>query len=67
MVGDHFQHQCADFIPVAHQREQQPVGVIQLRPVELAVAQIGELLDLGSTEVVASDGRGHLVVAGFDA
>jgi hypothetical protein len=37
---------------VANQREQQPVGVVEPGAVELAVAEIDQLLDLCGTEVV---------------
>ena len=66
VIGDHFQHQCADFVTVADQGKQQPVGVIELRPVEPAVAEIGELLDLCGAEVAAGDGVDHPAIAGPD-
>ena len=66
VIGDHFEHQCADFISVANQGKQQPVGVIELCAVELAVAEVGELLDLCGAEVAAGDGLSHLAIGGLD-
>ena len=55
-----FQHQRADLVAVANQREQQPVGVIKFGPIELAVVKLGKLLDLCGAEVVTCDGLRHL-------
>nr|WP_300337389.1 hypothetical protein [Accumulibacter sp.] len=52
MIGDHFEHQRADLVAVANQREQQPVGVAESGAIELAVAEIDELVDLSGMEVV---------------
>jgi hypothetical protein len=46
VIGDHLEHQRADLVAVANQREQQPVGVVEAGAVELAVAEIDQLLDL---------------------
>lgn len=62
MVGDDFQHQGADLVAVADEREQQAVGVVQARAVELAVGDAGQLLHLRSAEVVRQDGLHHLAV-----
>lgn len=67
VIGDHFQHQRADLVAVANQGEQQPVGVIEFGTVELAVAEIGKLLDLCAAKVVTGDGISHLAIAGLDA
>jgi hypothetical protein len=67
VIGDHFQHQRAHLVAVANQRKQQAVGVIELRPVELAVAEIDELLDLRRTKIVPGDGIDDPAVAGLDA
>ncbi len=67
VMRDDFQHQRAHLIVMAHQREQQPIGAIELGPVELAVSQVREFLDLGGVKVVAGDGFGHLAVGGLDA
>jgi len=67
VVGDHFEHQRADLVAVANQREQQPVRVAEPGTVKLAVAEIHQLLDLGGTEIVPGDGIGHLAVTGLDA
>ena len=52
---------------MAHDGKQQPVGVIELGAVELAVAHVGELLHLGLTEIVTLDGVAQLGVLRFDA
>jgi len=41
---------------VAHQREQQPVAVVEASPVEAALAGLAELFYLGGAEVAAGDG-----------
>jgi hypothetical protein len=44
-----------------------PIGVIEPGPVELAVTEIGQLLDLRGAKIVTCDGFRHLAVAGLDA
>ena len=67
VVGDHFQNQRAHFIAMTHQGEQQAVGVIELRPIKLAVGEAGKFLDLRRAEIVARDGINDLAVACLDA
>lgn len=67
MVLDHFQHQRIDRVVMADDGEQQAIGVIQLGPVELAVGDVGELLDFRLAEIVAGNGVGHLPVLGLVA
>ncbi len=62
VVGDDFEDQRADLVLMADQGKQQAVGVVEPRPVELAVAEIGELLDLRRAEVVGGDRLDHLAV-----
>lgn len=54
VVADDLEHERADFIPVLHEREDQPVRPIELRAVESFVTL--ELFDLGCAKVPASDG-----------
>lgn len=67
MIDDDFEHQRAHFVAMANQAKQQAVSFVKLGAVKLAVAETGELLDLGSTEVIARNGFTHLAVAGRDA
>lgn len=62
VIQDHFEHQRADLAAVAHQREQQPVAVVEPGAVETALTGLAELLDLGSAEIAAGDGLRHLAV-----
>ncbi len=66
VVQHHFQHQRANLIAVAHQRKDQPVGLIQLGPAELAMAGMHQLLHLGCAEIAPSDGFLHLAISGGD-
>jgi hypothetical protein len=59
---DHFEHPRIGRVVVADDREQPAGGVVEPRPVELAVAEVGQLLDVGRAEVVALDGGANLVV-----
>ena len=67
MLLDHFEHQGIGDVAMAQDGKQQPIGVIELGTVELAVAHVGELLHLGLTEIVTLDGVAQLGVLRFDA
>src|SRR6476469_3424785 len=67
VIGNNLQHQCADFVTMAHKRKQQSIGAVQLCPVELAVGQAGEFFYLRHMEIVAGNGIRYLTVGCLDA
>ncbi len=64
MLFDDFEHQGVDPIAVTNQSEQEPVGVIQFGAIELTVANVGQLLDIGRPEIIAGNSSNDLVVLG---
>ena len=64
---DYLQHQRVGCIAVTHDREQQPVRVIELGTIEPAVRAAGELLHVDLSEFVALDGTTNLFVLRLDA
>ena len=67
MIGDHLQHQSADFAAVAHETEQQAVGVIEPGPIKLAMGGAGTLLHLRCAEILAGNRFLDFVIARLDA
>ena len=64
---DHLEHQRVGRPAVTHEREQQPVGVIELGAIELAVRDVGELLHVGLPESSRSMASANLFVLRLDA
>ena len=52
VLVNHFQRQTHGFLPVAHEQQQQTVGVVQPRPVGLALR---ELLDIRAAKIAPFD------------
>ena len=67
VIGDHLQHQRTHLVAMANQREQQPVSAIQPGPVKLAVAEIGQLFNLGGPKIQTRNRVRHFAITGLDA
>jgi len=67
VVLDDLEQDRAYFGSLTHQREQQPVAVIQFSPIELAVIRADELLDVRRTEIVPLQRRNDAAKGGVHA
>lgn len=60
MMTDNLQHEESGLVLMTDQREQQPVGVVQPRPVGLAIGDMLEFFDLCGTKIPLGQRFSHL-------
>ena len=62
LIDDHLQHQGADVVIVPDEAKDQPVSIIELGAVQLAMPGTGQLPDLRGAKIAAGNGGGDLEV-----
>ena len=51
---------------MSNQRKEQPVGIIELCAIELAMSEVDKFFNLCRAEIIAGKGIGYLTIAGLD-
>ncbi len=67
VLPDDLQHQDGRLFTMAHQRKEQAIGIIEPRPIKLAISEMLQFLDLRRAEIPLCQGLGYLGVGTLHA